>query len=71
MTGMGQDGIDGLRELRATGALVLAQDEETSVVFGMPAAAIAAGVVDAVLPLPAIGARLYQAVRADGRGGTS
>ena len=69
MTGMGQDGVDGLRELRAAGALVLAQDEETSVVFGMPAAAIAAGVVDAVLPLPAIGARLYQSVRADVRGG--
>jgi two-component system chemotaxis response regulator CheB len=71
MTGMGQDGIDGLRELRATGALVLAHDEETSVVVGMPAAAIAAGVVDAVLPLPVIGARLYHLVRADGRGGTS
>jgi two-component system chemotaxis response regulator CheB len=69
MTGMGQDGSEGLRELRAAGALVLAQDEETSVVFGMPAAAIAAGVVDAVLPLPAIGARLYQSVRADLRGG--
>lgn len=63
MTGMGQDGVDGLRELRATGAQVLAQDEETSVVFGMPAAAIAAGLVDAVLPLPMIGPRLFQLAR--------
>jgi two-component system chemotaxis response regulator CheB len=63
MTGMGQDGVDGLRELRATGAHVLAQDEETSVVFGMPAAAIAAGLVDAVLPLPMIGPRLFQLAR--------
>lgn len=70
MTGMGQDGIDGLRELRAAGALVLAQDEETSVVFGMPAAAIAAGLVDAVVPLPAIGSRLYQLVRSNIRGGS-
>lgn len=71
MTGMGQDGIDGLRELRAAGALVLAQDEETSVVFGMPAAAIAAGLVDAVLPLPMIGPRLYQLVRGSTKGSTS
>lgn len=69
MTGMGQDGIDGLRGLRAAGALVLAQDEETSVVFGMPAAAIAAGVVDAVLPLPMIGPRLFQLVGAGQKGG--
>lgn len=67
MTGMGQDGTDGLRELRAAGALVIAQDEETSVVFGMPAAAISAGLVDAVLPLPMIGPRLFHLARpADG-----
>jgi two-component system chemotaxis response regulator CheB len=66
MTGMGQDGVDGLRELHRTGATVLAQDEETSVVFGMPGAAVDAGVTDAVLPLPTIGARLAQLVRAEG-----
>jgi two-component system, chemotaxis family, protein-glutamate methylesterase/glutaminase len=69
MTGMGQDGIDGLRELRAAGAMVIAQDEETSVVFGMPAAAISAGLVDTVLPLPLIGARLFQLVRNSPSGG--
>jgi two-component system chemotaxis response regulator CheB len=66
MTGMGQDGVDGLRELHRIGATVLAQDEETSVVFGMPGAAVDAGLADAVLPLPAIGARLFQLVRVDG-----
>jgi two-component system chemotaxis response regulator CheB len=51
LTGMGNDGVDGLRALRAAGGRVLAQDRDTSLVFGMPQAAIAANVVDAVLPL--------------------
>lgn len=70
MTGMGQDGLEGLRELRDAGALVLAQDEETSVVFGMPAVAISAGLAHGVLPLHMIGPRLFQLVRADAAGGT-
>ena len=70
LTGMGQDGVDGLRELRAAGAQVIAQDEETSVVFGMPAAAIAAGLVDTVLPLPMIGPRLFQLASAGANGAT-
>ena len=69
MTGMGQDGIDGLRDLRNAGALILAQDEETSVVFGMPAVAISAGLAHGVLPLHLIGSRLFQLVRADALGG--
>lgn len=52
LTGMGQDGADGLLELRRAGARTLAQDEATSVVFGMPREAIARGAVDEVLPLP-------------------
>ena len=68
LTGMGEDGVDGLRALRARGGRVIAQDAETSVVFGMPAAAIAAGIVDTVLPLPLIAPRLIQLVR---RGVTS
>jgi two-component system chemotaxis response regulator CheB len=51
---MGDDGADGMAELKAAGARTLAQDEETSVVFGMPKEAIARGVVDEVLPLPRI-----------------
>ncbi|MEW5847814.1 MAG: chemotaxis-specific protein-glutamate methyltransferase CheB [Myxococcota bacterium] len=66
LTGMGNDGIEGLRAVHAGGGRVLAQDEETSVVFGMPGAAAAAGVVDVVLPLGAIAFRLLELV---GRGG--
>ncbi|SET95155.1 chemotaxis-specific protein-glutamate methyltransferase CheB [Stigmatella erecta] len=60
LTGMGQDGLDGLRELRQGGGRVLAQDEATSVVFGMPGVVIAAGLADAVLPLDAISAHLKE-----------
>lgn len=58
LTGMGQDGVDGLRTLRSAGARIIAQDEATSVVFGMPGAAIAAGVAEKILPLPDIGKAL-------------
>lgn len=51
MTGMGEDGAEGIGELRKAGARTLAQDEDTSVVFGMPKAAIKRGYVDRVVPL--------------------
>ncbi|WP_176062458.1 chemotaxis-specific protein-glutamate methyltransferase CheB [Anaeromyxobacter diazotrophicus] len=54
LTGMGHDGAEALKELRAAGGITLAQDEATSVVFGMPRAALEAGAVDRVLPLDAI-----------------
>jgi two-component system chemotaxis response regulator CheB len=54
LTGMGDDGADGLAEMKAAGARTIAQDEATSVVFGMPKEAIARGAVDEVLPLPRI-----------------
>jgi two-component system chemotaxis response regulator CheB len=60
LTGMGEDGLPGLRTLHDAGGLVIAQDEETSVVFGMPGAAVAAGVADSVLPLDLIGGRLLR-----------
>jgi two-component system chemotaxis response regulator CheB len=66
LTGMGNDGTLGLRLLKRHGCFTIAQDEATSVVFGMPKAAIEAGVVDIVLPLDAIAARILAAVR--GRG---
>jgi two-component system chemotaxis response regulator CheB len=58
LTGMGDDGSKGLLALRAAGALTIAQDEATSVVYGMPKAAVEAGAVDLVLPLHEIGAAL-------------
>lgn len=51
MTGMGQDGTEGCRAIRQAGGLVLAQDAESSVVWGMPGAVAQAGLADAVLPL--------------------
>jgi two-component system chemotaxis response regulator CheB len=60
LTGMGEDGLPGLRAMHDAGAQVIAQDEETSVVFGMPGAAVAAGVADAVVPLDLIAGRLVR-----------
>jgi two-component system chemotaxis response regulator CheB len=60
LTGMGDDGARGLAEMRAEGARTIAQDEATSVVFGMPKEAIARGGVDAVLPLPRIAAAILK-----------
>jgi two-component system, chemotaxis family, protein-glutamate methylesterase/glutaminase len=54
MTGMGDDGADGLREMKEAGAVTIAQDEASCVVFGMPKEAIARGGVDAVMPLDQI-----------------
>ena len=54
MTGMGDDGADGLLEMKKAGASTIAQDEATSVVFGMPKVAIERGAVDEVLPLQRI-----------------
>ncbi len=51
LTGMGDDGAEGLAEMHAAGARTIAQDEATSIVFGMPKEAIERGAVDDVLPL--------------------
>ncbi len=59
MTGMGDDGARGMKEMKETGAsLNIAQDENTSVVFGMPKEAIKAGGVDKILPLEKIAAKI-------------
>ncbi|WP_031556355.1 protein-glutamate methylesterase/protein-glutamine glutaminase [Parvularcula oceani] len=64
LTGMGQDGAAGLRRLRDAGAETLAQDEETSVVYGMPRAAIEMGAADRGTPLPRIASRILTAAGA-------
>jgi two-component system, chemotaxis family, protein-glutamate methylesterase/glutaminase len=51
MTGMGKDGLEGLKLIKQKGGYVLAQNEETCVVYGMPKAAVDAGLADLVLPL--------------------
>lgn len=61
LTGMGGDGASGLLEMKRTGALTIAQDEDSSVVFGMPKEAIAKGGVDVVLPLEQIASRMLEA----------
>lgn len=63
LTGMGSDGVLGLRLLRRHGCYVIAQDEASCVVYGMPRAAVEAGAVDAVLPLDQIAGRIAARVR--------
>jgi two-component system chemotaxis response regulator CheB len=61
MTGMGDDGANGMKEMKDVGAATIAQDEASCVVFGMPHEAIKRGAVDKVLPLEEIvGAVLRQ-----------
>ena len=54
MTGMGKDGLEGLKDIKKKGGYVLAQDEASCVVYGMPKAAVDEGVADAVHPLEEI-----------------
>jgi two-component system chemotaxis response regulator CheB len=65
LTGMGQDGLRGVTILKAQGATVLAQDEASSVVWGMPGAVVNAGLADRVLPLDQV---VPEILRIAGRG---
>ena len=58
LTGMGEDGRRGCEDLRHIGGRIIAQDETTSVVWGMPGAVVHAGIVEKVLPLEEIGPRI-------------
>jgi len=66
LTGMGEDGADGMKELRDAGGQTIAQDETSCVVFGMPKAAIARGAVDYVEPLSHIADRIMTLVASRG-----
>ncbi|MDH4226134.1 MAG: chemotaxis response regulator protein-glutamate methylesterase [Deltaproteobacteria bacterium] len=63
LTGMGNDGKEGVKALKAKGAHIIAQSEETSVIFGMPKEAIATGSVDEVLPLNSIAPAIVTACK--------
>jgi two-component system chemotaxis response regulator CheB len=63
LTGMGHDGRNGAQVLRDTGAEVLAQDERSSVVWGMPGAVVAAGLADQILPLDRMAAALINRLK--------
>ena len=60
MTGMGDDGAHGLLEMRKAGAVTVAQNEETCVVFGMPKEAIALGAAERIAPLQGIAAEILR-----------
>ncbi|HWR96829.1 MAG TPA: chemotaxis-specific protein-glutamate methyltransferase CheB [Candidatus Methanoperedens sp.] len=67
LTGMGSDGVDGLRRVKAHGGSTVVQDEKTSVIWGMPRAAAEAGVADQVLALGQIPRALLRLVAPAGR----
>ncbi len=62
LTGMGRDGLEGLTELHRVGGRVLAQDEATSVVFGMPGVVVNAGLADVVAPVEELARHLAEVV---------
>lgn len=63
LTGMGDDGTEGARVVRAASGHVWAQDQASSVIYGMPAAVAKAGLTEAVLPLKEVGAAISRSVR--------
>ena len=67
LTGMGTDGVQGLGTVRSAGGHVLAQDQASSVVYGMPAEAVRAGVASEVMSLESLPRRLAELVSGDGR----
>jgi len=63
MTGMGRDGSEGIKKLKSVNnAYIIAQDESSCVVFGMPRVAISTGVVDVVVPLKEIANEIMKIV---------
>jgi len=63
MTGMGSDGTNGLRQMKENGATIIAQDEASCVVFGMPKKPIESGIADVVAPLDRIAAEIVKTIK--------
>lgn len=66
LTGMGNDGVAGIRRIKEAGGTTIAQDSGSSLIFGMPRLAIESGCVDTVLPAEEIAAELVRLQLADG-----
>ncbi len=62
LTGMGSDGTDGARRIKARGGHIIAENEETSVVYGMPRSVVEAGLADTVVPLPEVAQTIVKMV---------
>jgi len=65
LTGMGSDGAEGTKYVKNAGGITIAQDESTSMIFGMPQAAAETGCIDIVLPLEDISGKLVSLTRGD------
>ena len=63
MTGMGSDGSKGLQQMKRSGATIIAQDESTCVVYGMPKEPIELGIVDVVAPLNRLASEIIRTIR--------
>ena len=63
LTGMGCDGAAGMKKIKAAGGRVIAESEETTVVYGMPKAVVEAGIADEVLPVEQIADAIMEMVR--------
>ena len=63
LTGMGKDGLEGARKIKEAGGKILIQDEESSVVWGMPGSVSKAGLTDGVLPLSQLADVLVKSIR--------
>ena len=64
LTGMGHDGLEGAREIKALGGTIFAQDAASCIVYGMPRAIVEADLADAIVPLKTMAPNLIQAVGA-------
>ncbi len=63
LTGMGQDGVEGMRNIKNAGGITLAEDKSTCVVYGMPRAAIEAGIIDKVIPISHMGLEIIKHIK--------
>ena len=63
MTGMGADGCEGMKKIKASGGYSIAQDEPTCVVYGMPKAVVDAGLADEIRPVQDIAQAIVEAVK--------